>query len=128
MNKQQGFTLVELLMVVAIIAIIAAIAYPSYTGQVRKTRRAVATACLQQNAQFMERWYTSKLTYDGATVQPCQEVTQFYDVVVDVTSARAFTLTATPKGAQAGEKCGVLTLDEKGERGQAVGMSESACW
>jgi type IV pilus assembly protein PilE len=44
-------------------------------------------------------------------------------------AARTFTLRAAPKGAQAGEKCGTLTLTEKGQRGQTgAGMTESKCW
>jgi type IV pilus assembly protein PilE len=128
MNKQRGFTLVELMIVIAIIAILAAIAYPSYTGHMKKTRRGQAAGCLQENAQYLERWYTSNLTYVGASAPTCPQIAQFYDVSVAGVAARAFTLSAAPKGAQAGEKCGTLTLNEKGQRGQAVGMTESKCW
>jgi type IV pilus assembly protein PilE len=128
MNKQQGFTLVELMIVIAIIAILAAIAYPGYTGHMKKTRRAMAAGCLQQDAQYLERWYTSKLTYVGASVPTCPGVAQFYDVTASGVAARTFTLSAAPKGAQAGDNCGTLTLNEKGVRGQAVGMTESKCW
>jgi type IV pilus assembly protein PilE len=77
MNKQRGFTLVELMVVVAIVAILASIAYPSYTNHVKKTRRGMATGCLQENAQYMERVYTSKLSYEDATVQTCQGIADF---------------------------------------------------
>jgi type IV pilus assembly protein PilE len=130
MNKQQGFTLTELMVTVAIISILAAIAYPSYTGHLRKTRRNMAAACLQQNAQFMERWYTSNLTYVGGTAQPCTEELQpFYTVTmsVDASEPRLFTARATPIGAQTSDDCGTLTLDERGER-TASGGTVNACW
>ena len=128
MNKQQGFTLVELLITIAIVGILAAIALPSYTNYVKKTRRSMAAACLQENAQYLERWYTSKMTYVDATAQVCAtEIQPFYDVAINVTGARTYTATATPKGAQAGETCGTLTLDDKGAR-TASGGTTSKCW
>jgi type IV pilus assembly protein PilE len=129
MKKQQGFSLTELLITVAIIGILAAIAYPGYTGHVRKTRRNTAAACLQQNAQYLERWYTSNLTYVGAAVQPCpEEIDPFYEVEpVAAFGARTFTLRAVPIGAQEKDSCGTLTLDEKGQRA-ASGGTVSACW
>ena len=68
MNKRRttGVTLIELVIVVAIIGILTAIAYPTYQGHTAKTRRKAAVACLSQYANFMERYYTSNLNYDGA--------------------------------------------------------------
>ncbi len=128
MNKQQGITLTELMVVMVIVGIIAAIAIPSYSGHVKKTRRKMAAACLQENAQHMERWYTSNMTYVGATAAACpSEIQPFYTVAVVVTGPRAFTVTAEPKGAQDGDKCGTLSLNAKGARG-ASGGTVSACW
>jgi type IV pilus assembly protein PilE len=128
MNKQKGFTLVELMITVVIISILAAIAIPSYTAHVKKTRRSMAAACLQENAQYMERWYTSKMTYEDAVKQPCAtEIQPFYDVDIDVTGAREFSATATPKGAQLNDKCGTLSLDEKGHRASSE-LTADACW
>ncbi len=61
-----GFTLLELLIVVAIIGIIAAIAYPSYVEQVKSTRRTDAEGALMSFANAMERYYTQNNTYIGA--------------------------------------------------------------
>lgn len=65
MNKLKGFTLVELMIVVAIIGILAAIAYPSYTEYVRKGWRAEARAAIMQLLQQQERYMTQRNTYLG---------------------------------------------------------------
>ena len=130
MKKQQGFSLIELLITIAVVGILAAIAVPSYTNYIKKTRRSMAAACLQENAQFMERWYTSRMTYVGASAQACaSEIQPFYTVSISVTGPRAYTATAVPKAgtAQASETCGTLTLNDKGQR-TASGGTTSKCW
>ncbi|MDK8465943.1 type IV pilin protein [Marinobacter sp. SS13-12] len=64
--RQAGFTLIELMIVVAIIGIIAAIAYPSYLEQVQSTRRTDAQGALVSFANAMERFYTQNNSYIGA--------------------------------------------------------------
>ena len=68
---EAGFTLIELLIVIAIIGILAVIAVSTYQDQIVKSRRAAAAACLQEGAQFMERYYTTNLTYANATAPAC---------------------------------------------------------
>ncbi|WP_156504400.1 type IV pilin protein, partial [Oleiphilus sp. HI0066] len=65
-NKQQGFSLIELMIVVAIIGILAAIAYPSYQENVASTHRANAQSELMGLSSALERWYTQNNHYSNA--------------------------------------------------------------
>lgn len=139
-NAAAGFTLLELMIVVAIVAILATIAFASYRDQIVKSRRAAGAACLQERAQFMERFYTTNLSYLDSTtnappaIAPCDnEVSPFYQVSLQPgTTARAYTLQAIPQGGQATSdgKCGTLTLTAQGVRG-ATGTASATpqeCW
>ena len=70
-RASRGFTLIELMIVIAIVGILAVIAVSTYQDQIVKSRRAAAAACLQEGAQFMERYYTTNLTYVNATAPTC---------------------------------------------------------
>jgi type IV pilus assembly protein PilE len=123
MKKNTGFTLIEVMIVVAIIGIVAAIAYPSYQQHLERTRRAGAAGCLHQMAQFMERFYSTNMSYiDGAGAAPvlpaCQaEINNFYVSGFNVAPTQGtYTLQMVPQGAQANDPCGTLTLNEVGVR------------
>lgn len=62
-TKQSGFTLIELMIVVAVIAILAGVAYPSYLEQVRKTKKSDAMAIINKVMQAQERFFINNLTY-----------------------------------------------------------------
>jgi type IV pilus assembly protein PilE len=132
-----GFTLLELMIVVAVVAILASIALASYRDQVVKSRRATGAACLQERAQFMERYYTTYLSYNAdpaPVIAQCDtEVSPHYQVslVAGSLGAKTFTLQAVPQGAQATSdtKCGTLTVNAQGVRGESGSASTAdECW
>ncbi|MGC8853872.1 MAG: type IV pilin protein [Halothiobacillaceae bacterium] len=131
MKSSKGFTLIELMIAVAIVGILAAIAYPSYQQYVLKTRRAAAQGCLQELAQWMERYYTSNMTYANANLPQtsCRnDLADFYAFSFNGTpDGASYTLQAVAQGKQADDKagntsCSPLTLNHQGSR------SPAACW
>ncbi len=127
-NGAAGFTLLELMIVVAVVAILASIAVASYSFAVVKSRRANAVSCLQQGAQYMERYYTTNMKYTGASAPSCNDVSDFYDFSAE-TDTNTFTLTATPTSKQNDTKCGVLGINQLGERTVTGTASDATeCW
>lgn len=140
MAKQKGFTLIEVMIVVAIIAILAAVAYPSYQDHIRKSHRADAQAALMELGAFMERNFTLSGRYDkdsaGTDVtlpftQTPREgtTTKYYDLELSDVDTTSYELTATPISGtdQVNDPCGTLTLDSTGAR-TASGDVATGCW
>jgi type IV pilus assembly protein PilE len=135
-RKHHGFTLIELMIVVALIGILASFGYPAYQDQMRKTRRADCQAVLMEAANALERYYTEQGAYTGATAGthypnrcPIDPGTLFYSVATTNLTATAFTLTATVQSAQAKDTCKNLTLTNTGQKGQSgTGVTVQDCW
>lgn len=128
---KNGFTLIELMIVVAIVGILAAIAYPSYQDQVIKSRRASAKGCLLELGQFMERNFTANTTYAVALpATACRtDLQPFYTFTLPVATATAFTLTAAPQGAQAADTtCGSLSINQLGQKTESGTGTPADCW
>ena len=145
-SKASGFTLVEIMIVVAIIAILASIALPSYTSYIARAKRADARTQLLQVAQFMQRFYAANDTYlqDRATngvfsqvpaslTQSPADGTKLYDLEIPNAnlSATAYTIKMVPDstGVMASDPCGTFTLTSAGVRGiTGTGMTRDDCW
>ena len=125
-ERESGFTLIELMVVVAIVAVLAAIAYPSYTSHLRKGRRAQAQAYMMDIAQREQQYFTDTRTYAldnggvtaASTLNAPATPTALSGYYTITTAAGAttpsFVITATATGQQLAD--GNLTLDNTGAK------------
>ncbi len=118
----QGFTLIEIMIVVAIIAIIAAIALPNYQNQIRASRRGAAASCMLEMAQQMERRFTTSLNYNATTTLPAVACTaainDYYTFQFSGSepTTSTYVIRADPIGSQ-NDDCGILLLDQRTIKG-----------
>lgn len=127
----RGFTLIELMIVVAVVAILSAIAYPSYTEHVRKSRRAQAKIDLVEYGQLAERFHTVQNTYVGfslpSAVSPREGGTAAYTLALSQQTQSGYVITATPSRTQSSDRCGTLSIDQAARKANSTG-SKSDCW
>lgn len=133
LSMPRGFTLVELMIVVAIVAILAAVAVPSYTQYVQRGNRAQATATLLKYANWMQQQYTINNSYQAGgkalSLPAFADGGSKYVFSIRDSTASSFTLQAVPV---ANDKCGTFLLDNTGkrdtEKGKAPAASAVDCW
>lgn len=132
--KFSGFTLIELMMVVAIVGIIAAIAYPSYMDSVRKSSRVEAKSELMDIAQRLQKCFTANGKFNDDKCSAYKSLTSgvtyktpgrgFYEITLSNPGATTYKLTATAKsGTQLKDTpCITMSIDQKGT------TSPAECW
>ncbi len=144
-KKQQGVTLLELMIVVAIIAMISAFAYPSYMQYVVSTKRTVATSALlriadRQQQFFMDnKSFSNDLTALGFAANPlvladdgyntvAGDADAVYSISLSNVAVTTYTITAAPLHGQGDRDtdCASLTLNQAGARGNSAGGDD--CW
>lgn len=146
MPKSKGFTLIEVMIVVAIIAILIAIALPNYREYVLRSNRAVAKGALLEVASRQEQYflnnrsYTNLLTdldypasyYIDSEGQPLATGGIYQMTITEPasnTGETTYTLSAIPQGGQTEDtKCGSLGIDEQADKTETGSKTDTYCW
>lgn len=133
MNRNKGFTLIELMVVVAVLGILAAVAFPSYQQYVLRSNRAEGQALLSNVAARQERYFSQNNTYATTPAQlnlaSANSDNNVYQLGINRTSATEYILTAQPINAQTKDTgCGNLTLNQAGARGVSGSKAVNECW
>lgn len=133
-NLQKGFSLIELMIVVAIIGIIASVAMPAYQDYVAKGKITEATSGLADLKVKLEQYFQDNRTYAGYVDANCNLVSNGNPAVEGqnftfgcVSAADTFTVTATGKGAK-GMTGYSYTVNESNVKSSAVPGGSGACW
>lgn len=112
----RGFTLLEILLVMALIGLLASVSYPLYTHHLLGVRRHHAHIILWTIALHMETYYNAHNSYEGAslTALPTSTEIDHYQLRLQVTDSQHYRLQAIPIGTQTKDPCGTLELTERG--------------
>lgn len=134
MNNSKGFTLIELMIVVAIIAILAGVAYPSYSNYITRSNRTEGMTLLNDAAARQERFFSQNNVYATTAAQlglaSANSAHNLYQLQILVPAPGQYTLTAVPINSQlaADTACRSLTLDQTGTRGVTGTTAVNDCW
>lgn len=132
MKKNKGFTLIEVMIVVAIIGILAAIAYPSYDEYVKRGNRAEGQAFLNEVAARQERYFSQNNAYvtsvdDISKLGLSKSSSETGKYTLTISTNNGYTLTATQQFNDT--KCGNLTLNAQGVKGRSgTEKTVDECW
>ena len=134
-KKTAGFTLIELMIVLAVLSIIVAVGYPSYQEHVKKSRRAEGMGQLLALADRMERGYSDTGTYPTNVSEIYTATTDSGLYTLSIVSANnvSFIISATPTSVknQDDDKCTSFSMSSLGDKWIANGTDQSLndyCW
>ncbi len=141
MIKNRGFTLIELMIVVAVIAIIASIALPAYQDQILRGKRTEGKNFLLEISSLQEEFFIENVSYANSITTASQlnftsaSPSGYYNITMSVTPSgcvagttqcRTFSLTATPTFTDS--KCTTFTYDQAGTKGSTGSGTTNNCW
>lgn len=134
-SRTGGFTLIELMIVVAVVAILAAIAVPSYMESIRKSRRSDATTSLAKIQLAQETYRLNHTSYGTLAnlglADPLPSTEGYYRIALSTISATGYTATATPvsgKSQAADSTCTTITMTVSGGGNTVSNGPTAACW
>ena len=122
-HSQQGFSLLELVCVMAIIGLLTAFAMPVYQTAQANSHRQLAKVALLQSAQWLEQAALAQGSYPGTLPDSVWQSPDLRYQLSVKSLGQTYVLSASPKGSQRADNCGVLTLDQSGLRGAQADTS-----
>jgi type IV pilus assembly protein PilE len=131
MRRDTGFTLVEIMIVVAIVAILAAVAIPAYNDYVQRSKITEATSGLSELRLRLEKYYADNRQYTGFTNTTISGA-RYFAFACPTLAANTFSCTATGNAAQ-GMAGFSYTIDQNNARSSTfTGLSgwnnSTTCW
>jgi len=136
-TPSNGFTLIELMIVVVIIGILAAVAYPAYTGYAQKARRSDAKHALLDIQLNQEKWRANNVTYSSSLTElgwaGGESLDGYYDLEITSSATNSYLLTADVDSSDLqtnDSECDSFTLDQSNDKkSYNTSSSETAsCW
>jgi type IV pilus assembly protein PilE len=133
LTNKHGFSLIELMLVIALIGILTSIILPTYHHHLTRARRTNATIALTEIASRLEQYYAKNTTYSGAKIDDLSindnGYKGFYTMAIKA-DTNTYLIEADPIGTQAMEdaSCGTLSVDQNGSKKISGNSNLASCW